>query len=179
MSTPGEDIPSSGLPRSHGRPMSDERVAQHRQAVGALTIVIAEDVAYVREGIARLLEQAGFVVSAQVERADLLVAQVAALSPDVVVCDIRMPPDGKVAGLVAAEQIVTGNPSVGVLLLSTSLEPRYARRLVAARPYGVGYISKESVADLGEFAAAIRAVARGETAFDARLGMAHFKTDGG
>ncbi len=138
-------------------------------AGSALRIVIADDVAHVRTGIARLLEKAGFVVVGQIASAAGLGAEVAALLPDVVICDIRMPPDGKVAGLVAAEEIVTSHPAVGVLLLSTSLEPRYASRLVAARPHGVGYLSKDRVADLDEFAAAVRTVAAGGTAFDAAL----------
>ncbi len=138
-------------------------------AGGALRVVVADDVAHVRTGIARLLEKAGFVVAGQVASADVLGAEVAALLPDVVICDIRMPPDGKLAGLVAAEEIVTTHPAVGVLLLSTSLEPRYANRLVAARPHGVGYLSKDRVADLDEFAAAVRTVAAGGTAFDAAL----------
>jgi DNA-binding NarL/FixJ family response regulator len=136
----------------------------------ALRVVVADDVAHVRSAIARLLERAGFVVAAQVASADTLAAEVAELLPDVVVCDIRMPPDGKVAGLVAAEQIVTSHPSMGVLLLSTSLEPRYARRLVAARAHGIGYLSKDRVADLEDFVAAVRTVAGGGTAFDAGLG---------
>lgn len=143
-------------------------LAWRRHAGDALRIVVADDVAHVRAGIAGLLERAGFVVAAQVASADALGAEVAALLPDVVICDIRMPPE--VAGLVAAEQIVTSHPSVGVLLLSTSLEPRYARRLIAARAYGVGYLSKDRVAELDEFAAALRTVAGGGTAFDARLG---------
>lgn len=136
---------------------------------GALRIVIADDVAHVRAGIAGLLEHAGFVVAAQVASADVLAAKVAAILPDVVVCDIRMPPDGRLAGLVAAEQIVSRHPSVGVLLLSTALEPRYARRLVLARAHGVGYLSKDRVADLEDFVAAVRTIAGGGTAFDAGL----------
>lgn len=100
--------------------------------------MIADDLAHVRAGVARLLERAGFVVAAQVASADSLAAKVAAIRPDVVICDIRMPPDGEVAGRVAAEQIVSRHPSVGVLLMSTALEPRYARRLVSARAHGVG-----------------------------------------
>ncbi len=135
-----------------------------------LRVVVADDVAHVRGAIARLLERAGFVVAAQVASAETLGAEVAALLPDVVICDIRMPPDGKVAGLVAAEEIVASHPSMGVLLLSTSLEPRYARRILAARPHGIGYLSKDRVADLEEFVAAVRTVAGGGTAFDSGLG---------
>lgn len=141
-----------------------------REPTGALRIVLAEDVAAVRRAIAQMLERAGFVVVAQVASADTLAAKVAALLPDVVICDIRMPPDGELSGLAAAEQIATSHPSVGVLLLSTVLEPRYARRLLAARARGVGYLSKDRVADLDEFTAALRAVARGGTAFDPGLG---------
>lgn len=144
-------------------------LAPRRQAGSTLRVVIADDVAHVRAGIARLLERAGFVIAAQVASADVLAAKVAALLPDVVICDIRMPPDGRLAGLVAAEQIVTSHPSVGVLLLSTSLEPQYARRLVAARADGVGYLSKDRVADIVDFAAAVRTIADGGTAFDAGL----------
>lgn len=146
-----------------------DELARQRQATSALRVVIADDVAHVRTAIARLLDRAGFVVVAQVASADVLAAQVAALLPDLVICDIRMPPDGRVAGLVAAEQIIARQPSIGVLLLSTSLEPRYARRLLAARAHGVGYLSKDRVADLDEFAAAVRTIASGGTVFDAGL----------
>lgn len=167
--TPG-GTPISSAAEGHAASMSAPEPGRQRQLGSALRIVIADDVAHVRAGIARLLEGAGFVVAAQVASADVLGAEVAAILPDVVICDIRMPPDGKLAGLVAAEQIVTSHPSVGVLLLSTSLEPRYAHRLLAARAHGVGYLSKDRVADLDEFTAAVRTVAGGGTAFDVGLG---------
>lgn len=168
MSAPADGWPVPVPAKGPGAPaQAREPARQHDRS--ALRIVVADDVAHVRTGIARLLEQAGFVVAAQVATADVLGATVATILPDVVICDIRMPPDGKVAGLVAAEQIVTSHPSVGVLLLSTSLEPPYARRLLAARADGVGYLSKDRVADLDEFIAAVCTVARGGTVFDAGL----------
>lgn len=134
-----------------------------------LRVVLADDAVLVRSGIAALLAAEGFEVAGQAGDADELLEQVARLRPDLVVADVRMPPCDH-AGVGCAEEIIARHPSIGVLLLSTALEPRFARRLLAARPDRVGYMSKDGVADVEQFAATIRAIASGASVFDPLLG---------
>jgi DNA-binding NarL/FixJ family response regulator len=127
--------------------------------------VLADDAVLVREGIARVLEARGIEVIAQAGDAETLIQITTELCPDVAIVDVRMPPTHTVEGLDAAECILSRRPKTSVLLLSQDLQPHYARRLLDARPCGVGYLLKESIADTREFADAITKIAAGGTAF--------------
>lgn len=134
-------------------------------------VVLADDATLVREGLARLLESEGIEVVAQVADGAAAITAVAAERPHVVVLDIRMPPG--LGGLEAAEQMLARGMRVGIILLSTHLDADYAKRLMAAGSgRGVGYLAKERVVDIDEFAAAIREVAAGGTAFDPEFAAA-------
>ena len=134
-----------------------------------LRVVLADDAVLVREGVARVLEGCGIEVLAQAGDPDELLRLIAELRPDLAIVDVRMPPTHTTEGLEAAERILAGHPAIGVLILSQDLVPHYAERLLAARPTGVGYLLKESVADVREFDEAIRRVAAGGQAFDPAL----------
>jgi DNA-binding NarL/FixJ family response regulator len=129
-------------------------------------VVIAEDSVFVREGLARILERRGFEVVGQAENAEQLMLKVRSYAPEVVVTDIRMPPTHTDEGLRAARQIRAEHPATAVLVLSQHAEPGYAMELLADSAEGVGYLLKDRVADAGEFAEAVRRVARGGSALD-------------
>jgi len=131
-----------------------------------MRVVIAEDAAMMREGLVRLLTDRGFEVCAAVAGADALRAAVDGAVPDVAVIDIRMPPTHTDEGLRAAIDIRRDHPGVGVLLFSQYVETRYATRLLADRPAGVGYLLKDRVADVADFVDALTRVASGGTALD-------------
>ena len=131
-----------------------------------MRVVIAEDAALFREGLARLLEDRGHRVCAAVADGDALLAAVAAHRPDVAVVDVRMPPTHTDEGLRAALELRRRHPATGVLVLSQYVEPRSAARLLEADAAGVGYLLKDRVADVGEFADALARVAAGGTALD-------------
>jgi DNA-binding NarL/FixJ family response regulator len=131
-----------------------------------MRVVIADDVMLMREGTARLLEDAGFEVVAKVEDAQTLTRTVALEHPDVAIIDIKMPPTYSDEGLVAAEEIRNSYPEVGVLVLSQYLETRYALRLLEQHPQRVGYLLKERVSDIAVLADAIRRIAEGESVLD-------------
>jgi len=133
---------------------------------GPLRIVLADDSALLREGIASLLEDAGHQVVGRSGSADDLLRKVASLSPDVAIVDVRMPPGNADDGLVAAVEIRRSNPSVAVLVLSQHLEPAYMLELVGNSAEGVGYLLKDRVRDVSEFIDAVERVASGGTAFD-------------
>ena len=132
-------------------------------------VVLADDAVLLREGIARLLTEAGLEVVGQSGNADDLLLKVRSYSPDVAVVDIRMPPTQTDEGLRAAQEIRTTYPDVGVLVLSQYVEPAYAMELLAESAEGVGYLLKDRVADVEEFAAAVRRVAQGGSALDPAL----------
>lgn len=134
--------------------------------MSALRVVLAEDSVLLREGIARLLEAAGFEVVGQVDNPDDLLRRVGFSKPDVVITDIRMPPTHTDEGLKAAQQIRERFPGVGVLVLSQYVEPDYATALLAERSDGAGYLLKDRVANVDEFTDAVRRVAAGGTALD-------------
>jgi DNA-binding NarL/FixJ family response regulator len=145
--------------------------ASHRMRAGtaedrALRVVIAEDAALFREGLTRLLADRGHQVVAAVADGDALLAAVARHQPDVVVADIRMPPTHTDEGLRAAIEIRRDHPGTGVIVLSQYIETRYAARLLGGNAAGVGYLLKDRVADVAEFADALARVARGGTALD-------------
>jgi DNA-binding NarL/FixJ family response regulator len=129
-------------------------------------VVIAEDAALFRAGLARLLTDRGHQVVAAVADAAALIAAVAAHRPDVAVADIRMPPTHTDEGLRAAIELRRDYPRTGVLVLSQYIETKYATRLLAGNAAGVGYLLKDRVADVGEFADALTRVAAGGTALD-------------
>jgi DNA-binding NarL/FixJ family response regulator len=131
-----------------------------------LRVVLADDSVLLREGIARLLEDAGMEIVAQSGTADDVVRHVGLHKPDVALVDIRMPPTQTDEGLRAAQQIRKRFPGVGVLVLSQYVEPAYAMELLAETAEGVGYLLKDRVSDVGEFADAVRRVAGGGSALD-------------
>jgi DNA-binding NarL/FixJ family response regulator/class 3 adenylate cyclase len=134
-----------------------------------LRVALADDAVLLREGIARLLSEAGFEVVGQSGNADDLLRKVRSYTPDVAVVDIRMPPTQTDEGLRAAQEIRTNHPDVGVLVLSQHVEPTYAMELLAESAEGVGYLLKDRVSDIDEFAAAVRRVAEGGSALDPSL----------
>jgi DNA-binding NarL/FixJ family response regulator len=131
-----------------------------------LRVVIAEDAALFRAGLVRLLEDRGHQVCAAVADGGALLAAVARWRPDVAVVDIRMPPTHTDEGLRAALRLRRDHPGTGVLMLSQYIETRYATRLLAGSAAGVGYLLKDRVADVAEFAGALERVAGGGTALD-------------
>jgi DNA-binding NarL/FixJ family response regulator len=132
-------------------------------------VVVGEDQPLVREGIVRVLEQAGFEVVGVAGDAPDLLRKTNAHKPDVVVTDIQMPPDGTDDGLRAAIQIRRSRPDTGVVVLSQFLEDRYALDLVGDRADGVGYLLKERVGDLKLFADSVQRVAAGGSALDPQV----------
>jgi DNA-binding NarL/FixJ family response regulator len=131
-----------------------------------MRVVLADDSILLREGIARLLEDAGFDVVGQCENADQLLLKVRSYKPDVAIVDIRMPPTHTDEGLRAAREIRETQPQTGVLVLSQYVEPDYALALLSETAEGVGYLLKDRVSDIADFAAAVRRVGEGGTALD-------------
>ncbi len=131
-----------------------------------MRVVIADDAMLIREGTARLLEEAGVEVVGKADDAQKLIRIVATEHPDVAIVDIKMPPTHTDEGLVAAEQIRSSHPDVGVLVLSQYLESRYATRLLEHHPEARGYLLKERVSDIAVLADAIRRISEGECVLD-------------
>ena len=131
-----------------------------------MRIVIAEDSVLLREGLARLLVDAGHDVVAATGDAETFLRAVAAQRPDVVVVDVRMPPTFTDEGLRAALVVRQQWPAVGVLVLSQYVEERYATELLSDRGGGVGYLLKDRVADVGDFIDALRRVGEGGSVLD-------------
>jgi DNA-binding NarL/FixJ family response regulator len=131
-----------------------------------MRVVIADDAMLIREGTARLLEEAGVQVAGTAGDARQLLRIVAIEHPDVAIVDIKMPPTFTDEGLAAAEQIRTAHPGVGVLVLSQYLETRYATRLLEHHPEALGYLLKERVSDIGALKDAIQRIAEGECVLD-------------
>jgi len=129
-------------------------------------VVIADDAVLLREGIARILEEAGFEVVGQAGNAEDLMLKVRSYDPNVAVVDIRMPPTHTDEGLRAAQEIREKHPGVGVLVLSQYVEPTYAMELLSESAEGVGYLLKDRVSDVKEFADAVRRVGDGGSALD-------------
>jgi serine/threonine-protein kinase len=129
-------------------------------------VVIADDAVLTREGLARLLVDAGFDVVGKAADADELLRCVELARPEVAIVDIRMPPTHTDEGLVAADTIRSEHPDVGVLVLSQYLESRYAMRLLEQHPEQVGYLLKERVSDIAVLAEALHRIAEGECVVD-------------
>lgn len=134
-----------------------------------MRVVLAEDSALLREGLVRLLEEAGFEVVAAVADADALLAAVDRLTPDVVVTDVRMPPGQLDEGLRAALAIRSRYPRMGILVLSQYVESRQAVRLLEQGSDGIGYLLKDRIGDIRELAHAVRQVASGGSVVDAEV----------
>ena len=131
-----------------------------------MRVVIADDSVLLREGIVRLLEEAGFEIVAQAGDADDLMRKVLAHKPDVAVVDIRMPPTNTDDGLRAALEIRRRMPETGVLVLSQYVEEGYALDLVGDKPDGTGYLLKHRVAEIERFVEAVRRVGEGGSVLD-------------
>jgi DNA-binding NarL/FixJ family response regulator len=132
-----------------------------------LRVVVADDDALLREGIASLLEGAGHRVVGRARDAPDLLLKVRSYAPDVAIVDVRMPPGNADDGLVAAAEIRRLHPDVSVLVLSQHLEPAYMLELVGEDASGVGYLLKDRVGDVADFVDDVERVAAGGTAFDA------------
>jgi DNA-binding NarL/FixJ family response regulator/class 3 adenylate cyclase len=151
-----DDLPTEFPPPRYARPHQETTVR----------VVIADDSVLLREGIARLLEDAGIEVAGQSGTAEDLLRHVPLYKPDVAIVDIRMPPTHTDEGLRAAQTIRERHPGVGVLVLSQYAEPAYAIELLSESAEGVGYLLKDRVSDVDEFVAAVRRVADGGSALD-------------
>ncbi len=154
-----DGLPTDFPPLRRARRVDDSR----------LRVVLADDSVLVRGGIARLLEDLGMNVVAQAGTGDELLEQVENTRPDVAVVDIRMPPSRSDEGVRAAKAIRALYPETGVLLLSQAVEPAYARELLDTGSEGVGYLLKDRVADVEEFAKALHAIADGGVVLDKEL----------
>jgi DNA-binding NarL/FixJ family response regulator len=131
-----------------------------------IRVVLADDSVLLREGVARLLAEAGFDVVGQSGTADDLLLKVRSYQPDIAIVDIRMPPTHTDEGLRAAQEIRLRHAGVGVLVLSQYVESSYALELLQGSAEGVGYLLKDRVSDVTEFAAAVKRVAEGGSALD-------------
>ena len=131
-----------------------------------MRIVIADDEALLREGLARMLEDSGFDVVGRCGDAEALLRMVEARQPDVAIVDIRMPPGHGDDGLLAAQEIRRSHPDVGVLVLSHYLDSRYAARLLEEVPAGAGYLLKDRVSEVAVVSDALRRIADGDCVID-------------
>ena len=134
-----------------------------------MRVVIADDSGLLREGLARLLAEAGIDVVASVGDGEALEAAVADHRPDLAIVDIRMPPTFTHEGAQAATRLRSEWPGLGILLLSQSLERRYALELARTHPASFGYLLKDRVLDVDEFLGAAERVARGGSALDPQV----------
>jgi DNA-binding NarL/FixJ family response regulator len=137
--------------------------------VDRVRVVIGEDDVLMREGMARLLAEAGFDIVAQTGDADDFLRRTLAHRPDVAVVDVQMPPRREDDGLQAAIELRSRLPDTGVLVLSQFYEESYAMNLIGERAEGVGYLLKERVADVGAFVDAVERVGQGGSALDPEI----------
>ncbi len=131
-----------------------------------MRVVVADDVMLMRAGIARLLADAGVEIVGEASDAAQLLREVESVQPDVAVVDIRMPPTQTDEGLVAAREIRTRHPNVGVLVLSQYLSPGYAVQLLEDHPERTGYLLKERVSDIAVLVDALQRIVDGECVLD-------------
>ncbi len=134
-----------------------------------MRVVIADDSVIVREGIVALLTRAGIEVAGQASNADELMDEVDAHRPDVAIVDIRMPPTHTDEGLRAAHALRERHPGIGILILSQDVEVGIATRLLAESPERLGYVLKDRVANVDEFANTLDRVADGGSALDPQI----------
>jgi DNA-binding NarL/FixJ family response regulator len=137
-----------------------------REGGGSVRVAIAEDSLLLREGVARLLRDAGLEVVSECGTADELLLDLRRHPVDIAIVDIRLPPTHSDEGLRAALEIRSANPEVGVLVLSQYVEVGLAMKLLAGSADGVGYLLKDRISDVKEFVAAVRRVAAGGSAID-------------
>ena len=131
-----------------------------------MRVVIADDEVLLREGLERLLVEAGFDVVGKVGTADELYRKIEVARPDVAIVDIRMPPTQTDEGIVAAQEIRRSHPEIGVLVLSHHVESRYAMRLIEQHPGGAGYLLKQRVSNLAVLTDALERLREGECVVD-------------
>src|SRR5581483_9204883 len=143
--------------------------AEDATAADRTRVVVADDSVLLREGVARLLEDAGFDVVGRSGTAADLMLKVRSYAPDVALVDIRMPPTHTDEGLQAAKELRATHPGTAVLVLSQYAEPSYALELLEHDAQGIGYLLKDRINDLPEFTAAIRRVANGGSALDSTV----------
>lgn len=136
---------------------------------GRLRAVVADDSVLLRDGVVRLLDDAGVDVVAAVGDGDALVAAVDRFVPDLALVDVRMPPTHTDEGIRAALAIRAAHPGVAVLVLSQYVEERYATELLSGDTAGLGYLLKDRVIDVEDFIASVRRVAAGGSAVDAEV----------
>lgn len=134
-----------------------------------IRVVVADDSLVIRDGVAALLEQAGFDVVARAEDGEDLLRKTRAHKPDVIVADVRMPPTHTVEGLRAALEIRAEMPEIGILIVSQFVEESYAAELLASNASGFGYLLKDRITDLDRFADALLRVANGGSALDPEI----------
>ncbi|HZQ65033.1 MAG TPA: response regulator transcription factor [Gaiellaceae bacterium] len=131
-----------------------------------MRVVVADDAVILREGLARLLAEAGFEIAGLAADGDELLALVETSEPDVAIVDIRMPPTHTDEGLQAARAIRERRPQTGILVLSQHVRASYALELLSEGSAGIGYLLKERVSDLDELAASVERVAHGGSVLD-------------
>jgi DNA-binding NarL/FixJ family response regulator len=131
-----------------------------------MRVVIADDETLLREGLARLLADAGFEIVGKAATPDELLRRVESTRPDAAIVDIKMPPTHSDEGLVAAREIAARHPSVGVLVLSHYVDSKYAMRLLEEHPERSGYLLKERVSDVAVLVDALRRIGDGECVID-------------
>jgi serine/threonine-protein kinase len=131
-----------------------------------MRVIVADDEVLLREGLTRLLGEAGFEVAGKAGDAIELLRLVDRRRPDLVIVDIKMPPTHTDEGLAAAREIGERQPDIGILVLSHYLEPRYAMRLLEEHPARAGYLLKDRVSDVAVLADALHRVAEGECVID-------------
>jgi DNA-binding NarL/FixJ family response regulator len=131
-----------------------------------MRIVIADDSVLLREGVCRLLTEAGFDVVGQAGDSQQLLHQVAEVRPDVAIIDIRMPPTHTDEGLRAARELRSRYPTLGILVLSQYVRPSYAFELLADDARGVGYLLKDRISDMRELSDAVQRVGHGGSVLD-------------
>ncbi|NMM91721.1 DNA-binding response regulator [Rhodococcus sp. SRB_17] len=147
--------------------MNDPDTGSRPTTPKPLRVVLAEDNTLLREGLRMLLERSGFVTVAAVGTADELIVAGRECKPDLVVTDVRMPPSHRSEGLVAAVHLRKENPSLPVVVLSQYVEQSYVAELLdSAGGAGIGYLLKDRVSDVGDFADTLRRVHAGGTAID-------------
>ncbi|MBV0895014.1 response regulator transcription factor [Microbacterium sp. NC79] len=131
-----------------------------------MRIVICEDAVLLREGLVRLLEDAGHTVVAALPDAHSLMATLATMTADLLILDVRLPPSFTDEGIRAALAVRAANPQMAILVLSQYVEERYATELITANSAGLGYLLKDRVADVNEFLESAESVAGGATVLD-------------
>src|SRR5690606_12212814 len=152
--------------RRHLLPDQPARRADDHRGEPPVRILICEDSVLLREGIVRLVADAGHEVVAALPDAGRLDEEVAATSPDLAILDVRLPPTFTDEGIRAALRLRAAHPDLAVLVLSQYVEERYATELIAANTGGLGYLLKDRVADVEEFLGSIETVGSGGTVLD-------------